>query len=435
MSRKGCGHRFLALFLCGLLGPGEAVAAAVWAGVAVVDITPPAGGTLAGYQSGRTSERVHDRLFARVLLLQAEEMSLVVVNSDLHRMRLPSLVDRIRRELGMAHIILSATHSHSAPVLDGESGENPWTGKTENQIFEAVRQARQRLFPAILRVGQGSLLGAHNVRIAENGFVRERWSNPTEEVTAPISPTVTVLRVDEESERPRALLVHYACEPAILGPANREISADFPGALARYVHETLGPGTACLFVPGASANIYPFQARLRGPEGFAEVEKMGLRLGREAVRVARALKPTETSGLKVAEETLTFRNRWRPEIKLEVGLSAALVNNILALIAVPGELFFEFQLALSAKAPKAPSLISLVLGSSYSGGRSWAGTIPTIAAAAEGGWGASYATDIEVGAGEVILDQGVIQLFRFFGKLDDLPRGILIHDIPDLPSP
>jgi hypothetical protein len=49
--------------------------------------------------------------------------------------------------------------------------------------------------------------------------------------------------------------------------------------------------------------------------------------------------------------------------------------------------------------------------------------------------GASYATDIEVGAGEAMVDLGVIQLYRFLGKLDDLPRGTLVYEMLDVPSP
>jgi hypothetical protein len=78
---------------------------------------------------------------------------------------------------------------------------------------------------------------------------------------------------------------------------------------------------------------------------------------------------------------------------------------------------------------------TLLLGNSYSSGSSWAGYIPTITAAAEGGFGASHNTDIEVGAGEAILNQGVIELHRLLGQLDDIPRGRLVTEIPDRPSP
>jgi len=48
---------------------------------------------------------------------------------------------------------------------------------------------------------------------------------------------------------------------------------------------------------------------------------------------------------------------------------------------------------------------------------------------------AGWSTEREVGAGEAMIDLGIIQLYRFLGKLDDLPRGVLVNDIPDLVSP
>jgi hypothetical protein len=213
----------------------------------------------------------------------------------------------------------------------------------------------------------------------------------------------------------------------------RDISAEFPGALARYVEKELAGNVVCLFAAGAAANIYPFRARLSGSEAYSEVERMGQRLGREVVRVADGLRPSGGDNeLQVGETLLSYGNRWEPGKRLEVGVSTVLINRGLSLLAVPAEMFLEFQLALRAKSPVRTALL---LGSSYTLGGSWAGTVPTIAAAAEGGLGASYATDIEVGAGEAMVDYGVIQLYHYLGKLDDLPRGTLVYEMPDVPSP
>lgn len=47
---------------------------------------------------------------------------------------------------------------------------------------------------------------------------------------------------------------------------------------------------------------------------------------------------------------------------------------------------------------------------------------PTIKAAAEGGYGASNATDAEVGAGERLVDNVIIQLYTQLGHLPPLPH-------------
>jgi neutral ceramidase len=422
------------LVACGALW-NPAFAGPLRAGVAVVEIPPPIGQALPGYGIKRQAERVHDPLFARVLLLRTEQTSLALITSDLYRLQSKALVDRIRQELNIEHSILSSSHNHSGPALDHNNRGNAWAKEVEEKIFKGVAEANENLFSANISWGRGALIGAHNVRIfVDDDSVRERWSNPEEEGTAPIDSRVTVIRVDDEEQREtKAVLVHYSCDAASLGPDSRDVSADFPGALARYVKTEMGENVVSLFAAGAAANIYPFRARLSGSEAYAEIEKMGLRLGREVVRVARGLRPTSLENeLQVHEAVRRFRNRWEGGEELEVGVSTVLINRTLALVAVPATMFVEFQLALSGKSP---TPVTLLLGSSYSSGASWAGYIPTIAAAVEGGFGASYGTNIEVGAGETVVDHGVIHLYRFLGKLDDLPRGRLVAEIPDLPSP
>jgi hypothetical protein len=405
------------------------------AGIAVVEITPPVGSELVGFEQPRRAEKIHDSLSAKVLVLRTGDSSLTMVAADLYRLQSPPLVDRIRHELRIDHTILSASHTHAAPSLDPNTRSSAWGQDVEEKIFQAVKQANENLFSAEILWGQGALIGAHNTRVfQDDGTVRDRWSNPKEEGTAPIDPAVRVIRIDQAGGGTKAVLVHYSCEPAILGPKNRDISADFPGAVVRHVEKELGRNVTCFFLLGASADIYPFRPLLSGQEAFTEVENMGQRLGREAVRVARNLSSTNSDNqeLIVKETVLAFANRWDHTKQYEVGLSTVLVNKGLALMAVPAEMFLEFQLLLKAKSPVP---MTLLLGSSYTAANSWGGTIPTIVQAAEGGFGASYATDIEVGAGETIIDQGVIQLYRILGKLDELPRGVLVYEMPDLPSP
>lgn len=429
--------RALLLCLILLLSPplaGEISAASpLRAGISVVEITPPVGTPLGGSERPRPAARVHDSLFAKILVLKTPETSVVLVSSDLHRLQSPALVNRIRDELGIAHTILLSSQTRAAPSLDPETRLSSWGKEVETKIFQQVKQAQEHLFSAKILFGQGALMGAHNIRVfQDDGTVQDRWENPKEEGTAPIDPAVRVIRIDQEGAGPKAILVHYSCEPAVLGTRNQEISADFPGSMSRHVEGEFGRNVACFFLAGASANIYPFKPGLHGPDGFAEVDKMGQRLGREAVRVARSLGPRDwESQLRAEEQVHTFKNRWDPSRRIDVTIGTVFLNKGLALVAVPGTMFLEFQLLLNAKSP----VTALLLSGGFSGGNSWAGIIPPIIQAAEGGFGASYATDIEVGSGEAIVDQAAIGLYRFLGKLEDLPRGVLVNEIPDLVSP
>jgi neutral ceramidase len=246
--------------------PGYTSGSPLRAGVAVVEITPPPKVKLPAYEGNRRAEGVHDPLFARVLLLRTKDTSLALITSDLHRIYSPALAIRIRREFKIDHTILSASHSFSAPSLDEEMTD--WARATQAKIFQAVHKANQGLFSAEISWGRGALIGAHNIRIAgRDGTVRERWSAP-EEVTAPIDPSVTVIRIDDESGVLKAVLVHYSCEPAIAGPDQREISADYPGAAARYVERELGVNVICLFALGAAATFILSDRACRAPMLF-----------------------------------------------------------------------------------------------------------------------------------------------------------------------
>ncbi|MBM3803585.1 MAG: hypothetical protein FJW26_14890 [Acidimicrobiia bacterium] len=409
---------------------GESLAS-VQAGIAVVEITPPLTQKIFGYGAERHATAVHDPLFARILVLRSGDVSLALVTSDLHRLRLPRLVGRIANEIGIGNTILAASLSHSAPALDSENADTPWARATEQKILEAVAKAARSLFRAKVDVAQGSVLASHNIRIVgEDGLAQTRWTNPSQEGTAPVDPTVSVLRIGEEDTgKLRAVLVNYACQPAVLGPDSHLVSADYPGALSRFVQGELGWEVACLFAAGASGQIAPFNSRLSGPEASAELENMAQRLGREVVRLARSTSSTEpVVDLKVQQKRLACRNGNGQSF----AVCTVLLSRLVALVALPDDLFVEFQLSLSARSPVPATIL---LSNAYSNGSLRVGPIPTIAAAAEGGFGLDAGADAWMGAGEEMVDEALIQLYRFLGKLDDIPRGRLVVELPDLKSP
>jgi hypothetical protein len=102
------------------------------AGIAVVEITPPIGTLLGGFEKRRRAERVHISLFARILVLKTPETTVALVSSDLHRLQSPSLVNRIRNELGIAHTILLSSQTRAAPSLDPDTQHGAWGREVES---------------------------------------------------------------------------------------------------------------------------------------------------------------------------------------------------------------------------------------------------------------------------------------------------------------
>ena len=65
--------------------------------------------------------------------------------------------------------------------------------------------------------------------------------------------------------------------------------------------------------------------------------------------------------------------------------------------------------------------MALLFGSSYSGAGAWAGYLPTIRSASEGGPGVGKDSVVPPGTGEMLVDRGAVALFKLRGLLQELP--------------
>src|SRR5262245_13491847 len=137
------------------------------AGAAAVAITPPLGIPMAGYYSERGAQGVHDELYAKAIVMEQGGAAAAVVALDL--IAAPrdlvedarSAIDRACRVRG-ANVMISATHSHTGPVVDTKNrfgGESDlvknYRASLPAKIAEAVRQAESRLVPGTLSVARG----------------------------------------------------------------------------------------------------------------------------------------------------------------------------------------------------------------------------------------------------------------------------------------
>jgi neutral ceramidase len=423
------GPRWGLILVWGMFVVGGRVSAApLEAGVARVDITPPIGSPMGGYSARQgSSTGVHDPLYASVLWLAAEGKRVAIVSCDLRSFPSARVVEQARQRDLADHVLLVSTHTHSGPMTwedqSWPSREHSWFAQTEEKILQAIGEAAKKRFRAHLASGSGTIYLGHNRRQVEGiRKVTMRWRNEERLPTGPLDPTVHVLRIDEEGGGVRVLLVNYACHAVVLGPDNRQISADYPGALRRHLEAAL-PGTMALFLPGGGGDINPYLDKQPVREGgFEEMERMGQALGEEALRVARRLQPRRPgeAPLQVAEETLTFRDRWTPVREWQVGLITLLLDRTIALTSLPGEPFVDLQIAWQDRLAGVITT-PLLVGYGYSGGEGWVGYIPTLPAAIEGGYGASTNTSLEVGAGEAFIDRAAVHIYRLLGSLQTIP--------------
>lgn len=444
-------RRILVVFSTLFLMTLSAQAQTFRAGVSRADITPPVGVEMWGYTnraSGATATL--DPLYARVLVLDDSRRRVAVVTLDLGRTFGPAQMaqvrDRVRRSDGVHDVVFIASHTHSGPVIEDsyDGGVIPaWEQRALDRIAVAIGEAAKKMVAARIGAATGQAILGHNRRLVEpDGSVRMLWRNATGQPTGVIDPTVGVIRIDDGEGRPLAVLVNYACHPVVFGPDNLRYSADFPGAMAALVERELGGNVVGFFLQGAPGDINPMADKTPLEEDAdREMRRIGELLGKEVARVAKAVKTVAPPApeLAVMTEELKFTNRWNLD-KLRAGILATfgprlaaryekyitpemslpvttlVINREIALVGLPGEPFVGLQLMLKQRSP-----IPMTFLCGYTNG--YFGYFPTIRDAVSGGYGAdTIVTRVEIGAGERMVDRGIIHIYRILGRLKDRPE-------------
>jgi len=388
------------------------------AGAAKIDITPPTGYPMWGYGGRRDSPStgVRDPLSARAVVLSAGKNALAFVSLDLGRAPTRGSMANIRKQLkeatGIETIFLVASHTHHGPVLeldDWPSKEKPYTRTLEEKLVKVITDAQKDLRPA--------KLGIASYEIPFNRNRHWRKANP------PVDKEMLLARLDDAAGKPIAHLVHFAAHPTMLPASLREFSHEFPGFLAKHVEKELGG--MCLFLQGASGDL---SANTQGENG---PEKFGAAVGRFVVEKSKTLKCErgDIKDIKGRERDFKFTSRidignpiiyaaysiaffpklvdfYEREYREGVRphMTTAMLDGKLGFVGVSGELFTNHAIQLKRRA----GLEHLFV---FGYCNDYQQYFPTIEAVAEGGYGAdTTVSPIEIGAGERMMDQALMDL-------------------------
>ncbi len=442
-------ERFVLLALVLLLFCLPGNAAVMKAGVAKVDITPPVGVQMWGYFNRlKGAEGTIDPLYARVLVLEAGDQRLAYVDLDLGRTFGPASIERLRQAAkqssGINCLIVQATHTHAGPVVMDvyPSGTPAWETSALDKIEQAIQQAHEHAVPVRLGTGYGkAYIGYNRRRLNPDGTVTMVWNNSARVATWPVDPTVSIMRIDQMDGQPLAILVNYACHPVTFGSDNMRFSADFPGVMCKVVEKAFGDKPLAFFMQGAPGDINVYDAGTPVTEDvIGRRDWAGETLGKAAADVAKKIRTAadQDASIDFAEDPLPIHLRWDPEkfrkeMLHEVGpeafkiyappiremmhlpVTTVLIDRKIAMMGMPGEPFVEFQMNWRQRCGLHDCFF---LG--YANG--YAGYIPTIQAATEGGYGAANATTwVQAGAGERMVDHAVVTLYKMLGLLKDAP--------------
>lgn len=412
------------------------------AGTSKIEITPPEKDAV--NLTGQPLLK-RDSLYARVIVLKDQKVSLAIVSVDLIVFSSLKVITEAQKKWGVDHVILCATHTHAAMAPRGllikppfspdwtRNGKDPattidwpglssdpWYADTENKIISAIGKAMNNLFKARLVSGKGefeSAYMAHNRRLVRNdGSVLAFWENPDRRPTKPVDPTVGVIRIDDLAGKPRALMVQYACHPVATMSAGM-VSRDFPGAMVDQIEQELGEDCMGMFLQGAQGDLDPYDLHnLKGENRFNIARMAGISLAKGALKIASSLKATqktEPTTILIKESLLKLAHRNGINTS-NVGILTIVINNDLALVAIPGEPFISHQIELTAKSPIKNTLI---LGLAYHGkGSPFVVYIPTVKAVKEGGYGAAECSFLAADAGEKMISEAVLSIQHLIRK-------------------
>lgn len=439
------------------------------AGAGVIDITPAIGAALSGSFAARYATTVDSPLSVRALVLDDGEIKIALVVCDLIDIARDVVIEtrqRIAEQLGMPgeRVMISCTHTHTGPVLTttGDEVTDPgYLAALPGKIADAVALADSRLAPARIAAGVGDVQGVcFNRRWrTSDGRVTMNWRANRDdgfiEPVGPVDPQVTALLVETPAGSPVALWANLSLH--YVGTDNdRGISADYYGKFAREIGRLLGDQCIGLLSNGTSGNINTIDVD-RQVEETGEARSRLVATAVAATAAAATLMQQRHDDLTLAARTVSVpvqrreipaedialserilaspdtgddqpsndfsftRNdpmpaRW---VRLFAGETLAVaampedstaevqVMRIgpLGLVALPGEIFVEFGLAIKAAAPFANvAVVSLANGD--------LGYVPTEEAFAQGGyetWTARSAW-VAPGTGERLVDAALEEL-------------------------
>ncbi len=261
------------------------------AGVSRVNITPEKSIWLAGYASrDHACEGVLHEIWAKALALEdVNGHKGILVTTDL--LGFPKeMSDRIRQKVSAEYgiprsaIILSSSHTHSAPVLmDALFDIYPF----DDSQLEIIKEYSDKLEKNIVQLAGNALRSMAPAQIhSQNGVVRfqvnrrnnnENTLSLQTELNGPNDYSVPVIKVSDPSGKLQAIVFGYACHATVLGIY--QVSGDYPG-FAQIELEKLYPGVTAMFFQGAGADQNPiprrtiFLAKQYGKELAAAVERV-----------------------------------------------------------------------------------------------------------------------------------------------------------------
>ena len=251
-------------------------------GLSSLEITPPLDLPMAGFAArSLPATGVHDALYVRSLVVAGDEpgdpTTALVVADLIGIAPHDALAIRrsIERELAIpaSAVLFATTHTHGGPSTDERNGDSAevraFVANLCDRAVACTAEAMRTMVPArmVLKFGREATIGKNRRR--PGGVV---------------DPAVQTVRIEDATGDVIGIVCSYACHPVTLGPDNRLLTADYPGAVVRTL-EAAYPGAIGLFVTGCAGQINTGHTA----EASLSIRPNELRTFSEMTRIGRAI--------------------------------------------------------------------------------------------------------------------------------------------------
>ena len=276
---------------------------------------------IAGFQTGRPVNTVHDDLWARTIAFQQGTTTVAIVSLDVFGYFFDD-VQEVRAMVDEAgipvdHVIISSTHNHEGPDTLGQYGlqigkrgvNDPWMAEVKQHIVSSVAEAVAALQPAEMFAVEVDISKAVPEKGTRNFINDKRDPRIVDEMMG-----VAWFRAAGGGET-IATLVSFGNHPEALAHINNAITSDF----AHYLRETMeqgvdwesGPveglgGMSMYLQASVGGMMTPLGVEVTNIDGdvysaatFEKAEAIGQSLGTLALRELSAASPVDEPNLRL----------------------------------------------------------------------------------------------------------------------------------------
>jgi hypothetical protein len=308
----------------------SAPAAELWLGAATTDITPARPIALDGQFNTRISRKVETPLTASAVAIEARESGratdqAVLVSLDIVAIRPPVLAavrERLHQklpELDPRKLVLTATHTHTAPVTETGKYLIPTNNVMQppeyvaflaERVTDMIAQAWGNRQPGGVSWALGSAVIAHNRRaVYADGTAKMYGSVSTPDfrgIENGEDHALQALFFWKRDGQPLAACIHVPC-PAQEVESLSTIHADFWHDARLQFRAAISNDLIVLGWPGAGGDVSPHRMLRKAAE--------------ERMLKLRGLKPTQEIGRRIATETADLFALARRDIRTDLAFA------------------------------------------------------------------------------------------------------------------